>query len=261
MKKNISSKLFILLTVFALFACKSKKPLIDQKNVVKEIPKPENKIGLKSILANQLDFTTFTTKAATQLFFNDKNFDVTLNIRIKKSEVIWISITAIAGVEVARVLITPDSIQVMDRINDEYLRKPFQFIQGFTSKQVDYATLEALLVGNAIPFTLNEKSEITQSNEVIMLKGVIQRLSYQLQFNKDFKANQTFLEDIAAGQMLNINTESFGTVSEKLVPLKVLIESKTKDKQVKVDMQYSKTMLNTVLDFPFNVPKRFSVIN
>jgi hypothetical protein len=261
MKKNISSNLFILLTVFVLFACKSKKPLIDQQNVAKEIPKPENKIGLKSILANQLDFTTFNTKAATQLFFNDKNFDVTLNIRIKKNEIIWISITAIAGVEVARVLITPDSIQVMDRINDEYLRKPFQFIQGFTSKQVDYATLEALLVGNAIPFTLNEKSEITQSNEVIMLKGMIQRLSYQLQFNKDFKANQTFLEDIAAGQMLNINTESFGTVSEKLVPLKVLIASKTKDKQVKVDMQYSKTMLNTVLDFPFNVPKRFSVIN
>ena len=58
-----------------------------------------------------------------------------------------------------------------------------------------------------------------------------------------------------------MNTQSFEMVSDKLVPLKVLINSKTRDKQIKVDMQYSKTMLNTVLDYPFNVPKRFSVVN
>ena len=261
MKKNISNKLFILFTVIALFACKSKKPLIDGNTSIADLPKTENKILLKSLIANQLDFSTFTTKAATQLDFKDKNFEVTLNIRIKKSEIIWVSVTAIAGLEVARVLITPDSIHVMDRINDEYLKKPFKFIQGFTSKQVDYATLEALLVGNSIPFTLTEKSEITQNNGLVLIKGMIERLSYQLQFNAQFKANQTFLEDNTLGQMLSVNTQSFEFVSNNLVPLKVLIDSKTRDKQIKVDMQYSKTMLNTVLDYPFNVPKRFSVVN
>ena len=176
MKKNILNKLFILFLVLTLFGCKAKKPLVDNRTPAAELPKTENKILLKSILASQLDFATFTTKAATQLDFKDKNFDVTLNIRIKKSEIIWVSVTAIAGVEVARVLITPDSIHVMDRINDEYLKKPFKFIQSFTSKQVDYATLEALLVGNNIPFTLTEKSEITQNNGVVSLNGMIEKI-------------------------------------------------------------------------------------
>ena len=90
---------------------------------------------------------------------------------------------------------------------------------------------------------------------------MIERLSYQLQFNAQFKANQTFLEDTTLGQMLSVNTQSFEFVSNNLVPLKVLIDSKTRDKQIKVDMLYSKTMINTVLDYPFNVPKRFSVVN
>lgn len=261
MKKNISSKLFILFTFFALFACKSKKPLTDNNSSTTNLPKTENKIGLVTLAAKQLDFTTFTTKATTQLDFKDKNYEVTLNIRIKKSEMIWLSITAIAGVEVARVLITPDSIHVMDRINDEYLKKPFQFIQSFSNKQVDYLTLEALLVGNCIPFTLTDKSEILKTDGVVSLIGVIERLSYKLQFNEQFKANQTFLEDKEAGQMLSVNTQSFETINEKLVPLKVLIDSKTQGKNIKVDMEYSKTLLNIVLEFPFNVPKRFSVIN
>ena len=261
MRKNIFNKLFIFFAVIALLACKSKKPLVDGNTSNANLPKTENTILLKSIIAKQLDFATFTTKAATILDFKDKNFEVTLNIRIKKSEIIWVSITAVAGIEVARVLITPDSIHVMDRINDEYLKKPFKFIQGFTSKQVDYATLEALLVGNSIPFTLTEKSEIMQNNGIVLIKGMIERLSYQLQFNTQLKANQTFLEDNTLGQMLSVNTQSFEFVSNNLVPLKVLIDSKTRDKQIKVDMLYSKTMINTVLDYPFNVPKRFSVVN
>ena len=101
MKKNILNKFFILFTVIALFACKSKKPLVDGNTSIANLPKTENTILLKSVLANQLNFTTFTTKAATQLDFKDKNFEVTLNIRIKKSEIIWVSITAVAGIEVA----------------------------------------------------------------------------------------------------------------------------------------------------------------
>lgn len=261
MKKNISSKLFIIFTVFALFACKSKKPLINSKPSVVNLPKTENKVSLKVVKASQLDFVTFTTKAATQLDFNDKNFDVTLNIRIKKGKMIWISITAIAGLEVSRILITPDSIQVMDRINDEYLKKPFHFVQGFTSKQVDYYTLEALLVGNSIPFTLTENSEITQNNGFVSLRGTIESLRYILQFNEQFKVNKTLLENEGAGQILLVNNQSFETINNNLVPFIVLIDSKTQDKKVKVAMQYSKTMLNAILDYPFNVPKRFSVVN
>jgi hypothetical protein len=42
--------------------------------------------------------------------------------------------------------------------------------------------------------------------------------------------------------------------------VKVIIDSKTGKKQFKVEMEYNKTEINIPLDFPFNVPKRFSVI-
>lgn len=261
MRKNISSRLFIVFIIFALFSCKSKKSLVNQSNSTTNPPEVSNKIGLKSLQANQLDFTTFSTKAATLLDLNGKSYDVTLSLRIKKNEMIWASITVIAGVEVARVLITPDSIQVMDRINAEHLKKPFQFVQSFTNKHVDYATLEALLVGNCIPFTLNEKSEITKNDDVVTLTGILENLSYQLKFNQDLKVNETLLEDKIASQMLNVNNQSYEIIDGRPSPLKLLIDSEARDKKIKVAMEYSKTTLNAVLDYPFNVPKRFSVIN
>lgn len=261
MRKNISSKLFIFLIIAGLFACKSKKTIITQNNSEASTTKVESKIGLNSLQANQLEFTTFSTRAATLLDLNGKSYDVTLNLRIKKNEMIWASITVIAGVEVARVLITPDSIQVMDRINAEHLKKPFQFVQSFTNKHVDYATLEALLVGNCIPFTLNNKSIITQNNGIVALAGMLERLSYQLKFNQELKVSETLLEDKLSSQMLNVNNQSYELIEGKPSPLKLLIDSEARDKKIKVAMEYSKTTLNTILEYPFNVPKRFSVIN
>ena len=79
---------------------------------------------MDAIKAGQLNFNTFSGKAKTKLDINGSSNDVTLNIRIQKGQKIWVSVTAIAGIEVARALITPDSILVINKLQGLYLRKP-----------------------------------------------------------------------------------------------------------------------------------------
>ena len=224
-------------------------------------PIERKKTELLSIIAKESVFSTFSTKALTSLNLNGKEYDATLNIRIKKGEAIWVSITAFAGFEIARTIITPDSVKIMDKINGDYIKKPFSFIHEFTNKQIDYLTLESLLVGNCVPFTLNENSEITLDNALLNIKGNSQSLSYHLQFNNQFKATNTYLSDHFAQQALTVNTPVFELIANQLIPVKVSLDSKTEKKQIKVAMEYSKTQLNIPVDFPFNVPKRFSVID
>jgi len=120
------------------------------------VPKPTEKPirlsgKLNAIKSGQTNFTTFSGKARTKLDINGSSNDVTLNIRIQKGQKIWVSVTAIAGIEVARALITPDSLLVINKLQGLYIRKPFSYVYSFTSKQVDYSSLEAILVGDAIP--------------------------------------------------------------------------------------------------------------
>jgi hypothetical protein len=258
-KIKILNKLFLMMFCFICFSSKAQKNLIVQSEVNPQLSET-SKIDLSPIITRELQFSTFSTRGVTKLNLDGKEYDVSLNIRIKKDETIWVSITAFAGMEVSRVMITPDSIKIRDRINDEYLEKPFSFIHEFSNEKINFQTLQSLLVGNCIPFTLNNNTELMMENGVLNLKGNVRNLSYLLQFNDQFKSTNAFLSDVLTQQSLNVNTPIFEKVADQWIPLKVKIDSKTGKKQFKVEMEYNKTEINIPLDFPFNVPKRFSVI-
>jgi len=262
MKKNILSRLCILIFCVAIVSCKSKQKMVssDANNSGTELDAKAN-ANFKKILTQQTDFKTLSTKAATQLSIKGKSFDVTMNIRIKKGEGIWVSVTYFAGIEVARALITPDSIKVMDKINNEYLKKPFSFVQKYSNEKIDYATLEAILLGNCIPFTLNNKRELSVEKEGLVISGATNQIVYQVNFNSDIKPAFTSLKTADGLKNLIVNVGSFENIGGALVPKMLNIESVAGSQSIKMNMEYNKTVLNEPVDFPFNVSKRFSVID
>src|SRR5215510_10227503 len=95
-----------------LTACHTQKKIVEVPVPVKL--KGENVIELfDSVLAHQFNFNWLTAKAQVQ--YSNKgeeseSFDV--NLRIRKDNAIWLSVTPLLGIEVARVLITRDSLQI-----------------------------------------------------------------------------------------------------------------------------------------------------
>lgn len=264
LKQSFFKKLSFLVSfsVFLLFlnACKVKRDFISSSKTINQTSETP-KTDLSSIIDHQSQFSTFTTKASTALNLNGKQNDVTLNIRIKKGEKIWISITAIAGIEVARAIFTQDSIKILDRLNEQFINKSFDFIRGFTHEKIDYQTLEALLVGNCPPFSLMDFNKLIVANDSISIIGNQQNLSYNLQFNQQFKTIDFSLSDNFGQNRLLVNTSVFEEISKQLFPANLKIEAFSNNKELKVVMFYHKTEIDIPLEFPFNVPKRFSVID
>ncbi|HEX7367673.1 MAG TPA: DUF4292 domain-containing protein [Pelobium sp.] len=256
------SKLYILIFCVAMVACKSKQKLTAPKQQESNIELEEKaSANLKKIIAQQTEFETFATKAATQLNIKGKSFDVTLNMRIKKGEGIWVSVTYFAGIEVARALITPDSIKVMDKINNEYLKKPFSYVQKYSNENINYATLEAILVGNCIPFTLQNKKDLFFETQGMVIKGQSKQVLYQVNLNDNLKPAATTLKTADDTKNLSVNISSFENIAGTLFPKMLHIESVAGKQSIKLDMDYNKTVLNEPVEFPFNVSKRFSVID
>src|SRR6185312_13493515 len=174
-RTNLSWHIKLLAFCFLLVAagCKAKKQLVVNRVAPVNTPAPVNakRERLNAIRSGQITFTTFSGKARTKLALNGSSNDVTLNIRIKQDQKIWVSVTAIAGIEVARALITPDSIMVMNKLQSVYLRQPFSYIYKYTGNQVNYKTLESLLVGNAIPELLSEQADLKPENGNTILSG------------------------------------------------------------------------------------------
>ena len=104
---------------------------------------------LKSLNKNELQFKEVAAKLKTKVTSPDLNQSFTTNIRWKKGEKIWLSMSII-GIEGARVLITKDSIKIMDKLNNRYILKPLSYIKQKTLVDLTFADIENLLLGQLI---------------------------------------------------------------------------------------------------------------
>ena len=262
MKRNILNSLLILSSIVFVSACKAKKEI-----VVAPVAKIESKTdnskaeALTLLNSKQLKFNTLTLKGKATLDISGKSNDVTMNFRIKDKETIWVSITALGGMaEVARALITPDSIKIINRLESQYIRKPFSYIYTFTNKQVNFNTLQSILTGNATGEFLTEKSDIKQQNGVWLVSGNNENLDYKLLFNTLFKVAETNLNDSKNGQALKVTYGDYQKLNESLFPGKLQINTLSGAKKINIDLEFTKIDGNLPVDFPFTVPKRFTEV-
>ena len=258
MRRNTLNKLLIVGICVALtaFGCKAKKQTVAGP---KPVTVPDKSLSkLDAIRSSQLSYSTFSGKAKTRLDINGSSNDVTLNIRIQSGKKIWISVTAIAGIEVARALITPDSLLVINKLQGLYLQKPFAYIYSYTSQQINFDSLEALLVGNAIPQLLNNDAQLRVDSGRTVMSGNLQELAFKLILGADLKANHTELTDQNAGQSLTVDNGAFIPVANRILSSQIDLASVMPKKRVKMSLHYIKADFDQPLEYPFSIPSGYS---
>ena len=213
------------------------------------------------ITSKQANFNTLSIRAKANLEIDNEENNANMNIRIEKDKVIWISVTAVAGLEIARVLITPDSLKILNRIENTYTRKPFSYVYEFANKELNFNSLQSIFAGNAMPEFLNAKSTVTTTGKSSVLSGVLGSLIYALTFNENLRVTESSVKDENAKQSLEIIYKDFITVSQQRIPRSVNIKSNAADKNIAIDLKYTRVNVNVSVDLPFNVPQRFEVIN
>lgn len=116
MKRNILNSLFILGAITFVSACKSKKEIVVAPSKAETKVDNTKAEALTLLNSKQLKFNTLSLKAKATLDIDGNSNDVTMNFRMRDKETIWVSITALGGLaEVARALITPDSIKIQNK--------------------------------------------------------------------------------------------------------------------------------------------------
>ncbi|MET4082419.1 hypothetical protein ABIB40_002377 [Pedobacter sp. UYP30] len=263
MKKNISNSVAVVIIAVLLTSCGTKKAVVvAPKPKVDSIVPPDTKSETLNLLkSKQLQFNTLSLKGKANLTINGEANDVTMNFRIKDKQVIWVSITAVGGVvEVARALITPDSIKIMDRLKGRYIKKPFSYIYNFTNKQVNFNTLQNILTGNAISGFLNLDANVKLANGVWTLSGSKEDLDYKFLFNTLYKVEETNLSDSKSGQALKVTYNNYQKLDDYLVPGTLKINTLSGAKKIIIAIDYVKVEGNSALNFPFNVPSRFELV-
>lgn len=87
-----------------------------------------------------------TAKMSLTLDAGGEKTKVNGTMRIKKGEVIQLSIAPLLGIEVARAEISQDGVLVIDRMNKRYVQVSFMELQRLANVKLDFHTLQALFL-------------------------------------------------------------------------------------------------------------------
>ncbi|RZL28532.1 MAG: DUF4292 domain-containing protein, partial [Pedobacter sp.] len=257
MKRNILNSLLLASIVVLGFGCKPKKVIVTapQANAEKldesASKKAENLTLLKS---KDLPFNTLSLRGKAKLNVSGDENNVTMLIRMEKDKKIWVSVTAIAGIEVARAVITPDSLLLRNNLQKTYIKKPFSYVYGFTNKQVDFAMLQSVLSGNTIKNFMKPEADLSQENSVWTVSGKSENVAYRILFNTLLKVNETSLNDAQAGQAFKVVYGKYTPVNNALFPSALEINTMAGAKKINIGIEFTKIESNVALEFPFSVP-------
>ena len=263
MRRNTLNKVLLIVLIGGLVSCRAKKPV----SVTVVPPAVENELSkrksenLQLLKSKDITFKTLSVKAKANLDINGNRNNASMNIRMEKDRQIWVSITAIAGIEVARALITPDSIKVRNNIQGVYLKKLFNYIHRYTSRQVNFQWLQSILTGNTIAEFLTEDAQILDEQGAWSLKGEKETLAFKVIFDALLKTKETDINDVRTGQALKIvYNGTYLDLGGVRIPNGLKINSMAGTRKVNIDLDYTTAERNLSLEFPFSVPAKFEVL-
>ncbi len=176
---KIVGLIFLISSIFFLSQCKSGKIITkaiaprDTTNNLKIKSLEDSLLLLNNtrniITKNLIDFKTFSAKLKMDIEDSKgKKPDLLANVRMIKDSAIWISISAsILNIEVFRVLITKDSVILLNKQEKEVQYRSINYLQEITDIPFDFNTLQNLIIGN--PIFYNDSNILVRKFEDFLL--------------------------------------------------------------------------------------------
>lgn len=130
--------------ILSFTSCKSGQQTVTP--VAKEVKEEQNLLEL--ITQNTPEVNTFSSKMKLTIVSKGKELSVNGALRMKKNEVIQLSLVPFLGIEVGRIEITPSKILILDRVNKKYVEEPISELTKMANTDMDFYTLQSLFTNS-----------------------------------------------------------------------------------------------------------------
>jgi len=252
--KTIHSILLLLITGLVLIfnpSCKSKKTVSSGEKPL-EIVEGKKTESVKEI---PFDFNSFALKARANYSSGSSSQSFTMNIRMKKDSVVWVSVNAV-GLEVIRVLVDQDSVRILDRFNKKYYVKGLNFLEQFTKTPVSLLQLQYLLLGNSI-YPLENFDLKTDADEQTFFSYRKKYVENNLYLNQFYRVRSNDFLNLAEGQKVSLSYSDFKPAANQNLAMKLLGNMQAKENTSTIELEFSGPAEDPSLQFPFYVPDKY----
>ena len=235
-----------------------------------------------SITVNDGQFRTFSTRFSASYQTTNATHNFKGQIRLIRDSAIWVSITPGLGVELLRIMFTPDSVFFMNRVQNQYYAGDYSVMNKTISVEFSYKALQSILINEFFIYPFNVTDTISFFNEMelqrfhrsVKLQTHRERelrkemrkpepdmvyLQYILDLvNKKISAIE--LKELKYSRDLNVAYSEYDTLSPVIIPNKIGIKFISLENSFDFELIYNKKQFDTELTCPFTIPDKYQPI-
>lgn len=250
---------YLLVLSIVFTSCKTKKYAMSTNAIAKEMS--AKKVARKHVAAN---FNKETVDAKLKADFNDGKTkqSITVYLKIKKDEVIWLKGTKFINVFKAK--ITPNSFQFYSPLERKFFKGDFTMLKNLLGVDINFQQLQNLFLGQSVLDVKKEKQKVTIINNAYVLSPEIQSVLFDAFFNVNpghFKLDSQSIINPLKNQRLDIKYPSYTFTDDEVFPREINISAKDGTKLTTIDFTLKAIEFNTELDTSFSIPNGYKRIN
>jgi hypothetical protein len=258
MNKRILSPTLVLLFALQLFfsGC-----VIFRKADSGELKERSSKYLMKRLIQNQVAADWFSAKA--RITYQDKNETVKLTsyVRMRKDSVIWMNFKKLS-IEAARLLMTPDSMVILNRMDKEYTVKDYQFVQQNFRIPANFSGLQSFLLGNPLFFSADLEAGVESPYYLLKDQTSNYPSSYYLD-GLSYWLSKVIIEDRSENRNVELTLADYKQLEDEqnFSYFRSLTFQSEELGEVEIDIEFSKVELNVPKTIKFEIPDRYTRID
>jgi len=268
MKRTIISALIAGLLFTACHSTKMAQRAVPAQPVVTQSPaKKINTVDSTAIIKDTItgllnapvNFSTFYAKAKANFNSDQASGNATVYIHMQKDSAIWISVTGPLNIEGARVLITPDSVKIINRLEGTVQLSSIQHLQQITKLPFSFSDFQNVILGK--PSVINAELNFDFKPDSIKVSAQQSFINYIFSFTRSnlilgesrFIANSNgnlVDANIFYNNYQNINGINFSADRDVAV---------AGTSPMRLELSFKEYNFNQPQSFLFTIPKNFTI--
>ncbi len=214
--------------------------------------KTEKKDVVYNVINNHTSFETFYAKCQTKYSSDDSNLNFKATVKIKKDSVIWISLSALFGIEVFQAIILPDSVVLVDKFNAKFFSGSISSLDAILNTSFDFYTLQNIITNQPL-IDFNKKHNFNKSEKHYHFEFSDQ--DYIEVKKKNFQPSFIKLHD--GINEISVNYKNYRLLNSKLFPYSIALNAK-KNKLLELNLDYIKVKINPKLNYLLTIPEGYA---
>ncbi len=213
---------------------------------------------IREVENNNFEFDDFEAKFDVKVK-GDNKLGLKGQLRMQNDSLIWVSLSLKVGIEMARVMITEDSLKFINRSNKTYVAENLEYLNEILPIEASIKFLQDILIGNSSQIKRNDNYKVAIEND-----------SYKLFSNenpvltkdiwvtpKTFKINKYVIRLFENdNNEIQLRYDNFQEINGKFLPTKIIFELNSGE-AINVEIEYSEIKVGEKPSFPFNISKKY----